>query len=79
MRLYLHEDLDLLAAIDSWSELTDVPASQFNKSDRAVADETRRGNRHVYGCCRVVYSSTPALRKLLGLMDALVSSVPDPG
>jgi hypothetical protein len=79
IKLYLHADLDLDAAVQHWESMTGVPASQFTKAYRAVVDESRRHNRHVFGCCHVIYNSTPAQRRLLGLMEALISSSPDPG
>lgn len=71
--LYLHADLDLDSAIAHWAAVTGIPAGQFTKPYRAVVDETRRHNRHINGCCHVVYSSTRVHREILGLMDALLA------
>ena len=60
MRLYLHEGLDLEAAIAFWSELTAIPSIQFRKPYRAVADPTIRRTKHVMGCPAVVYGCTAA-------------------
>lgn len=56
MRVYLHDGLDIDAAQGFWSELTGVPLAQFGKPYRAVADATRRSNKHEHGCAYVVYS-----------------------
>ena len=49
VRLYLHEELDLEAAQEFWSEVTGIPVSQFGKPYRAAADTTIRRTKHVYG------------------------------
>ncbi len=72
VQLYLHADLDLDAANDHWSIRTGVPIRQFNKPYRAVVDESRRHNRHVFGCCHVRYACTHTLRRILGMMDAVM-------
>jgi transcriptional regulator with XRE-family HTH domain len=72
IQLYLHEDLDYATAVAFWSEAVDIPSTQFSKPYRAIANATRRKNRHVYGCCHVRYSSTPIHRQILGLMQALL-------
>ena len=41
-----------------------------------------RSNRHVHGCCHVIYSSTPMLREIIGMMQALMlvpSTADNPG
>lgn len=76
-RLYLHEDLDLGAAVTFWSEVMNIPPSQFIRPHRAVADASRRNNRHQYGCASVRLRSRSQHRKLMGLMEALLSSRTD--
>jgi transcriptional regulator with XRE-family HTH domain len=76
-RLYLHEDLDLEAAIAFWSDVMGIPPSRFIRPHRAVADASRRNNRHEYGCASVRLRSRPQHRKLMGLMEALLSSRTD--
>jgi len=73
MRLYLHEGLDLEAAIEFWSQLTGVPSAQFSKPYRAVADPSIRRSKHPMGCASVVYSHSRTLRTVLGLTDALLT------
>lgn len=71
VQLYLHAGLDLDAASTHWSNVTGIDTGQFQKAYRAVADPTRRHNKHIYGCCHVKYASTSMLRHILGLMDGL--------
>ena len=68
VRLYLHEDLDVAAAVDFWSTLTGVPAGQFQKPYRAVADQTIRRKRHVHGCPAIVYCCTTTHRRVMGMI-----------
>ena len=79
VRLYLREDLDVAAAVDFWSTLTGVPAGQFQKPYRAVADQTLRRNRHVHGCPAVVYCCTTTHRRVMGMISAVLSSTALPG
>ena len=76
VRLYLHEGLDLDAAIGFWSGLTGVPPAQFGKPYRAVADPSIRRAKHPLGCPRVDYCSTTIHRTIMGLIEALLSSAP---
>jgi transcriptional regulator with XRE-family HTH domain len=79
LKLYLHADLDLDAAIEFWVGVTGIPAAQFSKPYRAVADATMRTNRHVFGCPGIVYSSTPTHRRVTGMIEAILSSPALPG
>lgn len=79
VRLYLHQGLDLEAAELFWSELLTVPRAQFRKPYRAAADASRRHAKHVHGCPAVTYSSSSALRRAMGLVRAITSSVAFPG
>ena len=72
--LYLHEGLDLSAAVAFWSEVTGIPPDQFRRPYRAVPDPSIRRSKHPMGCATVIYSSTKVLRRILGLVDALLSS-----
>lgn len=74
LRLYLHEGLDLEAANSFWSELTGIPLGQFRKPYRAVADPSIRRSKHPMGCPSVGYCSTRQHRRVMGLVDALLSS-----
>jgi hypothetical protein len=77
--LYLHEGLDIAEATAYWSELTNIPVSQFNKAYRAKADPSIRHNKHPMGCPRVVYSCRHTQRAVMGLVDALLASIAIPG
>jgi transcriptional regulator with XRE-family HTH domain len=77
IRLYLHQDLDLDLAEDFWARLCEIPIGQFHKAHRPPAVDGIRRNRHVYGCCHLRYSSTYDLRKILGMMEAMML-VPSP-
>jgi hypothetical protein len=72
-RLYLHEGLDLGVANRFWSDLTGIPASQFHKPYRAVADPSIRRSKHPMGCPSVGVCSTRLHRRVMGLVDALLS------
>ncbi len=79
VHLYLHEGLDLVAAVAHWSAVTGIPASQFGKPYRAVPDVGIRHNKHVHGCARVQYSCTRTHRAVMGLVRALLSCETVPG
>ena len=78
-RLYLHEGLDLGAAVSFWAEVTRIPPSQFGKSYRAVPDVGIRHNKHEHGCISVSYSCARTHRAIMGLSRALLSSDAIPG
>jgi transcriptional regulator with XRE-family HTH domain len=71
--LYLHQGLDLDAAVRFWEEVTGIPSVQFRKPYRAAADPTMRRNKHPMGCVGVSYGSSRAHRGVIGLVDALLS------
>ena len=79
MRLYLHADLDLEAALLFWNDATEIPISQFQKPYRAAADNSLRANRHVNGCVGVVYSSRLVHRSVMAMIAAVTSSLVNPG
>lgn len=79
VQLYLHQGLDLEAASQFWSELTDIPVAQFFKPYRAVPDVGIRHNKHLMGCAGVSYSCARTHRKVMGLVHALLSSEALPG
>ena len=71
--LYLHKGLDLDAAIEFWSELTNIPRTQFSAPYRAVADPAIKRSKHLYGCPRVRYSCSRTHRSIMGLVSALLT------
>ena len=79
VKLYLHADLDLCAAVLHWSQVLGVPPEQFNKPYRAIVDETLRTNRHVHGCASVVYHSRLMHRRVMARIEAIGSAFADPG
>ena|SRR5437899_10487882 len=79
LRLYLHEGLDLDAAVAFWSELTGIPRAQFGKPYRAVPDPSIRKSKHPMGCPAVRYSCSHTHRAVMGLVAALLSCEAIPG
>jgi hypothetical protein len=79
VRLYLHQGLDLAAAIAFWSAVTGIPEAQFVKPYRAVPDPSIRNAKHVHGCVGVRYSCSATHRSIMGLVGALLSGVAIPG
>ncbi|MGH9271656.1 MAG: hypothetical protein ACRDZ2_10335 [Ilumatobacteraceae bacterium] len=79
MRMYLHEDLDLDAAIAFWSDLTGIPKHHFGKPYRAAPDPTIRTSKHVYGCPCVAYSCSLTHRRVMGMVGAVLSEAAIPG
>jgi hypothetical protein len=77
LRLYLHEDLDLDAAIRFWSSMTNIPRTQFQRAYRAVSDPSIRKSKHVYGCPSIRYASASTHRAVMGVVQALLSSAFD--
>lgn len=70
--LYLHQGLDLEAAVGFWVEVTGIPPSQFTKPYRAVPDPSIRRSKHPRGCPGVSYASSHAHRAVMGLVHALL-------
>jgi len=79
IKLYLHEGLDLEAAIAFWSNLTGIGAELFGKPYRAVADPTIRKSKHIMGCPGVVYYSSSTFRRVMGIVEAISSRGAIPG
>jgi hypothetical protein len=79
LSLYLHQGLDLSAAIAYWSALTGIPESQFRKPYRAVPDPSIRRATHVHGCITVSYSCSTTHRSIMGLVSALLGDAVTPG
>lgn len=69
--LYLHEGLDLEAAISYWSGITRVPPSQFTKPYRAAPDAGISHSKYVHGCAAVRYSCARTHRAIMGLVAAM--------
>jgi transcriptional regulator with XRE-family HTH domain len=73
VHLYLHEGLDLEAAVVFWSGVTHIPRAQFGAPYRAVADGSIRRTKHVQGCPSVSYSCSRTHRMISGLTASLLS------
>ena len=71
-KVYLHQGLDLEAAMAFWSEATRIPLTQFTKPYRAAADATRRTSKHTMGCI-YGYACSATHRRIMALIDALLS------
>ena len=74
LRLYLHDGLDIDDANGFWSELTGIPLEHFRRPYRAVPDPSIRRSKHPMGCPAVCVSSMRLHRRVMGLVDALLSS-----
>jgi len=72
VRLYLHQGLDLEAAIAHWSEVTGIPPAQFGTPYRAAPHQGIRTAKHPHGCATVIYNCSRTHRRIMGLMDALL-------
>jgi hypothetical protein len=79
LAIYLHQGLDLSAAMAYWSACTGIPESQFTKPYRAVPDPSIRHAKHVHGCVTVSYSCTATHRAVMGLVRALLCDAVIPG
>lgn len=75
VHLYLHQGLDLDAAVTHWAEITGIPPEQFGKPYRAVPDSTIRHTRHEYGCPSIQYYCSRTHRKIMGLVRALPTAL----
>lgn len=72
-RLYLHDDLDLAAAVAAWSEVTGIPAAQFTAPYRPATGPRRGVRRHPHGCVTVRYACSRTHRRIIALCDVLLS------
>ena len=74
LRIYLHQGLDVEAAIAHWCEVTAIPRAQVGVPYRAVPNPSIRKNKHPMGCAYVCYTSSRTRRAVMGLVHALLSS-----
>jgi hypothetical protein len=72
VHLYLHDGLDLDAAITFWGDVAGVPPRQFIKPYRAVPNSTIRHTKHVHGCATVRYGCTRTHREVMALVRAVI-------
>ena len=73
-RLYLHEGLDLDAAMQFWTGVTGIPAHQFVRPYRAVPDAGIRSNKHEHGCVTVSYCCSRTHRAVMGVLAAVLDA-----
>ena len=73
-RVYLHQGLDIDAAIAHWSAVIGIPTAQFKKPYRAVLDHGLRTTKHEFGCGYVTYCDARTHRAIMGLIDGLLGS-----
>lgn len=73
LRIYLHEGLDIDAAIEHWCLVTGIPLRQVGLPYRAVADPSIRRSKHPMGCAYVSYTCSRTHRAVMGLVHALLS------
>jgi len=78
-RLYLHEGLDLRAAVTHWSAELGIPEAQFTRPYRAVADASVRSTKHRFGCVTVAYSDALVHRRVMARIEAITSRFDIPG
>jgi hypothetical protein len=79
VHLYLHQGLDLEAAVSYWSNVTGIPSAQFIRPYRATPDPSIRTSKHVHGVASVSYSCSRTHRSVMGLVHALLSDAVLPG
>jgi hypothetical protein len=77
--LYLHDGLDLDAALAFWCDKLRIPREQFTKPYRAVPDASIRHSKHVNGCPKVRYGDTSIKRRVLAMIEAVSWRIADPG
>jgi hypothetical protein len=77
--LYLHDGLDIVDATAYWSKMLGIPADQFTKPYRAVADSSIRSRKHVNGCATARYTSTVIHRRVMAMIVAISCRFADPG
>jgi hypothetical protein len=77
-RLHLHECLDLEAATSFWASLLSIDADRFHAPHRPQGRPDQR-IKHPFGCASVVYSSASLHRRVMALIEAVSSSIANPG
>lgn len=74
--VWIHDNLDTEEAIKYWSNLTNIPVSQFHKtyivSNRDNSKKIRK-NIHKYGVFSVKFSDAKIHRRIMGWTSGLVS------
>ncbi|MFZ3074122.1 MAG: helix-turn-helix domain-containing protein [Minisyncoccales bacterium] len=72
VNLYIHNNLDEIAAKKFWSKLINVPLDQFGKSYIVKNNKNRfRKAKHIYGVLRLTVSNVNLHRKIMGQISGL--------
>lgn len=73
-RIWIHEELDENKAKKYWSEILDIPKSQFIRSYISKRKNSGRKitkNLHNFGVCAIVFYDTSAHRRIMSWISAL--------
>ncbi|XOB40352.1 MAG: helix-turn-helix domain-containing protein [Candidatus Nealsonbacteria bacterium] len=71
--LYIHSNLDEKKSKRFWSEITEIPLSQFTKSYIVKNNPHRlRKTKHIYGVFRVKISDVNLHRKIMGWIKGVI-------
>lgn len=73
--IWIHENLDTIAAKQYWSKLTGIPEDKFHKTYIAKNKKNSkkvRKNIHQYGVFAIRFSDSDKQRKIIGWISALV-------
>lgn len=74
--LYIHDNLDKRKAKKFWSDLTNVPLSQFRKSYIVKNNPNRlRKVKHKYGVLRVTINNVNLHRKIMGWISGTFKDI----
>jgi len=76
-QIWIHDNLDEKAAREFWSNLTEIPLSNFHKSyiskNKEKSNKVRK-KRHQYGVFSIKISSADTQRKIKGWMAGLLDN-----
>lgn len=73
--IWIHENLDYIAAKSFWSKLTGIPEEQFHKTYISVNKKDSkkiRKNIHQYGVFAIRFSNSQEQRRIMGWISALL-------
>lgn len=74
--IWLHEGLDEVKSKSFWSNITNIPMSQFHKTyitKRKEDSKKVRKNLHDYGVFSIRFSDSDKQRKILGWISAVLN------
>lgn len=73
--IWIHDNLDVVAAKGFWSKLTGIPETQFHKTYIAINKKDSRKirkNIHQYGVFAIKFSDSATHRRIMGWISALL-------